>query len=121
MPDDPALVRQWRLLKILSGNRYEAAAPKLPSESGARSAAICRRILSSAFPRLSHRLRSNRFPRSALGNQPQPRQGTRLPRPPLSGRPLIWSARPTIAGCSLSGLGGRILEPTNTKTNAKLY
>ena len=32
MPDDPALVRQWRLLKILSGNRYGAAVRELAEE-----------------------------------------------------------------------------------------
>jgi proteasome accessory factor B len=32
MPDDPALVRQWRLIKILSGNRYGATVRELAEE-----------------------------------------------------------------------------------------
>jgi proteasome accessory factor B len=32
MPDDPALVRQWRVLKILSGNRYGATVRELAEE-----------------------------------------------------------------------------------------
>ncbi len=32
MPDDPALVRQWRLIKILSGNRFGASVQELAQE-----------------------------------------------------------------------------------------
>ncbi len=42
MSDDPALVRQWRLIKILSGNRFGASVQELAKEMGVAEKTIRR-------------------------------------------------------------------------------
>ena len=58
MPDDPALVRQWRLIKIASGNRYRASqyqcvTPTLTCEASPRSVIpLARRSLRMCSPKV---------------------------------------------------------------------